>query len=175
VVGKRWQKTGSNGVANATRGDKLRQVGPSTRALSAAQLVAVDLVATGKSGGEVGEAVGVVRQRVWAWRHYHAEFQAAVNARRREVFGQATDRLRTLLVRAIDVLATELDTTRPDPDTLKVALKVLDYGAPLLTGQLAVTGLEQRLASGGPGPAAELRREWAEKLATLEAAGDAEE
>ena len=73
----------------------------------------------------------------------------------------------------------------------KVALKVLEYGAPLLAGQLAVTGpedadalleaeaghqngddLDRLLAGGGPGPAAELRRVWAAKLAEVEAEAD---
>jgi len=180
-------------MANATKGVNTRQAGQSPRALSAAQLAAVDLVVLGKSDTEVGEAVGVGRQRVWAWRHYSAEFMAAVNGRRREVFGQTADRLRVLLSRSIDVLAAELDSKTWDEWQVKIALKVLDYGAPLLTGQLAVTGpedadalleaeagrqngddLSRLLAGGGPGPAAELRREWAERLAEVEAGdGDA--
>ena len=181
-------------MANATKGDKSRQVGHSPRTLSAAQLAAVDLVVLGKSDTEVGEAVGVGRQRVWAWRHYHPEFRATLNTRRREVFGQAADRLRALLGKALDVLERELTARPSDEWQMKVALKVLDYGAPLLTAQVLPTGpedadelleaeagrrngddLSRLLAGGGPGPADELRREWAEKLAAIEAADGVEE
>ena len=176
-----------------TKAVKSRQQVQSSRALTAAQLAAVDLVVTGKADAEVADAVGVTRQTVWGWRHYHPEFRAALNTRRREVFGQTADRLRALLSRSIDVLAAELDSKTWDEWQVKIALKVLDYGAPLLTGQLAVTGpedadalleaeagrqngddLSRLLAGGGPGPAAELRREWAERLAEVEAGdGDA--
>jgi hypothetical protein len=178
-------------VRTQTKAVKSRQQAPSARVLTAAQLAAVDLVVTGKADAEVAEAVGVTRQTVWGWRHYHPEFRAALNTRRREVFGQASDRLRALLSRSIDVLAAELDAQPWDEWKVKVALKVLDYGAPLLTAQVLPAGpedpdelleaeaghrnrddLSRLLNGGGPGPAAELRQEWAEKLAALEAASE---
>jgi hypothetical protein len=173
---------------NQTKPDRTRQISGSSRTLTPAQLAAVDLVVTGKSDGDVAEAVGVTRQTVSGWRHYHPEFRAAVNTRRREVFGQAADRLRSLLGRALDVLAEELDATQWSEERLKVALKLLDYGAPLLTAQVVQLGPEDAdelleaeagrrhgddvhrlLAGGGPGAGAALRREWAEKLAAVEA------
>ncbi len=132
-----------------------------TQQLSAAQLAAVDLVVLGEPDGAVAEAVGVTRPTVWGWRHYHPGFMAALNARRREVFGQTADRLRALLGRAIDVLAAELDVARPDGETLKVALKILDYGGPLLSGQVVHIGPEDadallEVAYGPPPEAHEL-------------------
>lgn len=177
-----------------TKAVKSRPPAPAARALTSAQLAAVDLVVLGKPDAEVAEAVGVTRQTVWGWRHYHPEFCAALNARRREVFGQAGDRLRVLLGKALDVLAHELDNQARDEWQVKVALKILDFaGGPVLANQVAATGpedaeellaqeagrrhgdgLSRLLAGGGPGPAAELRQEWAEKRAALEATGEAD-
>jgi hypothetical protein len=101
-----------------------------SRQLSAAQLAAVELGVLGKPDGEAAAAVGVSRQTIWGWRHYHPEFQATLNVRRRELYGQAGDRLRALLGKALGVLEAELDVARPDAETLKVALKVVEYAAP---------------------------------------------
>jgi delta 1-pyrroline-5-carboxylate dehydrogenase len=89
-------------VANLTDPDKSRHLTP-------AQEVAVALVVAGKTDREVAEANGVARQTVWTWRHYHPAFIAEVNRRRMEVWEAAVDRLRGLLVRAIEVLAEDLD------------------------------------------------------------------
>src|SRR5687767_10473188 len=129
-------------VRNQTKAVNSRQQAPSARVLTPAQLAAVDLVVTGKPDAEVAEAVGVTRQTIWGWRHYHPEFRATLNTRRSEVFGQAADRLRALLSKALDVLEKELTAKPSDEWPLKVALKVLDYGAPLLTAQVVQPGPE---------------------------------
>jgi hypothetical protein len=89
-------------VANLTSPDKSRHLTP-------AQEVAVALVVAGKTDGEVAEAAGVTRQTVWEWRRRHPAFIAEVNRRRMEVWEAAVERLRGLLLRAIEVLAEDLD------------------------------------------------------------------
>jgi hypothetical protein len=115
-----------------------------TQHLSAAQLAAVELVVLGKPDGEVAAAGGVTRPTVWGWRHYHPGFMVALNARRRELFGQAGDRLRALLGKALDVLEAELapEDSWSEP-RLKTALKILEYaGAGGLVAQVAQPGPE---------------------------------
>jgi hypothetical protein len=89
-------------AARATKG-YVRQHGLTTE-----QQAALDLLVTGKTDQETAEAVGVNRVTVTKWRNYGAYFQAALNQRRREIFGVAVDRLRTLLPLTLDVLKTEL-------------------------------------------------------------------
>ena len=76
--------------------------------LTTEQEAAIDLLVTGKKDQETAEAVGVNRVTVTKWRNYDAHFQAALNQRRREIFGVAVDRLRALLPLALDVLEAEL-------------------------------------------------------------------
>lgn len=89
-------------MAHPTVPDKSRHLTP-------AQEVAVALVLAGKTDGEVAEAAGVSRQTVWEWRHHHPAFIAAMNRARLEVWEAATERLRSLLTRAVEVLAEDLD------------------------------------------------------------------
>jgi len=89
-------------MAQATAPDKSRH-------LTAAQEVAADLVVAGKTDGEVAEAVGVTRQTVWEWRHRNPAFIAETNRRRKELWEAASERLRGLVARAVDVLAEDLD------------------------------------------------------------------
>ncbi len=79
------------------------------RALTVAQLNAVDLLATGKTDQEAAEAVGVTRQTVNGWKNTNPWFGAALNARRQDLWGVAVDQLRALLPRAVAVLADELE------------------------------------------------------------------
>ena len=80
--------------------------------LSVEQLNAVDLLVTGQSDREVANAVGVTRQTVCGWRLHHPYFQAALNARRKEVWGRAVDRLRFMILSALDVVERSLDDER---------------------------------------------------------------
>ena len=82
----------------ATKPDKTRHD------LTVEQLNAIDCLVVGKTDQEAAELVGVGRQTVNAWRNHHPAFQAALNARRHEVWGAACDRLRALLPRALDAL-----------------------------------------------------------------------
>lgn len=101
------------------------------------QAAAVELVAVGKTDQEVADAVGVTRQTVNVWRHVHPAFAAAVEERRHEVWGVASDRLRSLLPKAVDAVEDALD----GPDGWRVALQLVK-----LTGMVD----QDRLRPRGP-------------------------
>ncbi|HEX7380106.1 MAG TPA: hypothetical protein VF278_23495 [Pirellulales bacterium] len=77
--------------------------------LTIAQLNAVDRLVAGDTDQQAADAVGVNRVTVSKWRLYDPTFQAALNERRQEVFGAATDRLRSLLPKALDTMAVAMD------------------------------------------------------------------
>lgn len=91
-------------------------------ALSIEQENAIDLLVTSASDQETATAVGVTRQTVCGWRNHHPGFIATLNSRRLEVWGASSDRLRSLLPKALDVLEGAL-TKDPDP---RVAVKVVE-------------------------------------------------
>lgn len=86
-----------------TKSDKTRQ-------LSLEQENAIDLLIQGKSDREVAEAVKVSRQTVNQWRNHDAVFVSALNARRQEIWGSQSERLRSLVKKAVDVLEADLDS-----------------------------------------------------------------
>lgn len=112
----------------ATKADKNRQI--DLRTLNPQQAAAVDLVVAGQRDAEIAEAVGVTRQTVNAWRHWHPEFQAAVNRQRADLWGEAADRLRTMLPKALDSLEQMLDA--PPDMSASTALAVVKLAG--LTG-----------------------------------------
>lgn len=77
--------------------------------LTIEQLNAIDMLITGQSDQAVADAVGVSRPTVTSWRLYDPYFQAELNRRRKEVWGAATDRLRSLLPKAFDTLEKAID------------------------------------------------------------------
>lgn len=81
-----------------------------TRQLSLEQENAIDLLIQGKSDREVAEAVNVSRQTVNQWQNHDAVFIAALNARRYEIWGSQTERLRSLISQAVDVLDSDLSS-----------------------------------------------------------------
>src|SRR5207302_1319021 len=72
------------------------------------QETAVGLLASGKTVDETAQALGVTRPTVGAWLR-HPGMQAALNGRRQEQWAGMTDRLRSLLPKALDVLEQELE------------------------------------------------------------------
>jgi len=79
-----------------------------TRQLRLAQKNAIELLLAGKTDQEVAEAVGVTRQTVNLWRNRDKVFQAALDARRQELWGACVERLRQLIGRALQVLEADL-------------------------------------------------------------------
>ncbi len=115
---------GGESGRGVTKDDKTRHEN-----VSVTQLSAVECLVAGKNDRETAEAVGVARQTVTGWRRHNPFFQAALNARRREVWGSASDRLRQLLPRALDVLEEEL-TANPDPKLALAVVKLAGLGRP---------------------------------------------
>lgn len=77
--------------------------------LSIEQLNAIDLLVLGKTDREVAEAVGVHRCTVTGWRLYNPYFQAELNRRRKEIWGAAVDRFRSLLLKALAAVEKSLE------------------------------------------------------------------
>jgi hypothetical protein len=92
----------------------------SKQKLSVEQLNAIDLLVTGKTDQEVADLVGVSRSTVTFWRLYNPTFAAELNKRRKEVWGAAGDRMRTLLLKAFDVVESALNA-----GDIKAALEFL--------------------------------------------------
>ena len=88
------------------------------------QLSAIDLLVSGKNDKETAELLGLSRTAVTKWRLYDPVFQAALNQRRAEVWGAGIDRLRSLIPKALDALAEEVES-KESPSRLKAAVEVL--------------------------------------------------
>src|SRR5262245_53469627 len=80
------------------------------RGLTMPQLSAIDVLVTGKTDKETAELLNLSRTCVTKWRLYDPVFQAALNRRRAEVWGSGIDRLRSLIPKALDVLAEALNS-----------------------------------------------------------------
>jgi hypothetical protein len=119
-------------VREPTEPDETRQP------LSPAQEAALPLVLSGRTDGEVAEAVGVARQTVNGWRLHHPAFIAELNARRVELWRAQTERFRGLAARAVAVLEEDLAATEPSPLRQAAAVHVLRalslYGVDLEPG-----------------------------------------
>jgi hypothetical protein len=98
--------------------------GQPRRELSAQQQATIELVAAGKTDKQAAETLNLPVERVAKWRLYDPVFQAALNACRAEVWQASIDRLRSILPRALDTLAEELNRA-DNPDRCKLALDIL--------------------------------------------------
>jgi hypothetical protein len=107
-------KTTANGVPRAA----------AAKLPTATQLDAIDLLAAGKSDKEAAEALNLPPTRVTRWRRYDPVFQAALNARRADVWAAGIDRLRALVPEALDALAEELHKGE-GPAKVKAAVAIL--------------------------------------------------
>jgi len=111
-------------------------------ALTVEQATAVDLLASGKTISETAVAMDVSRQTVSEWCKSYPGVQAELNARRQELWTGTTDRLRSLLPKALEVLAEELK----GENRLHAAVHVLKacrlYGAELSTGSTDAEEIE---------------------------------
>jgi hypothetical protein len=67
------------------------------------------LLASGTTITEAAKTVGVSRPTVSEWLNHHPAFQATLNSRRQELWTATSERLRTLLPKALDVLEAELE------------------------------------------------------------------
>jgi hypothetical protein len=75
-----------------------------TDTLTPQQAAAADLLAFGVTVTDAAETVKVSRQTVSEWLHHNPAFQAALNARRQELWTGHAERLRSLVPKAMDAL-----------------------------------------------------------------------
>ncbi|MGO9178650.1 MAG: hypothetical protein ACLQBX_08200 [Candidatus Limnocylindrales bacterium] len=94
--------------------------------LTIVQKNAIDVLLFGETDTEVAAELGIHRVTVTKWRRYHPGFQAELNTRRVAIWQSAQDRLRTLLLDALDALIAELQS--PAHARVTTALKVLELG-----------------------------------------------
>ena len=90
-----------------TKYDKSRQ----QKDLSIEQQNAIDLLITGKSDGETAKLVGVARQTVWNWRNNDTLFYTELNKRRQDLWSANLERISSLAIDALDVVAEDLQQT----------------------------------------------------------------
>ncbi len=90
--------------------------------LTPQQLAAVDMLVDGQTDSQTAREIGVNRATVARWRHVHPTFIAELNRRRDGVLQSASDRLRQLTLRAIDILEQRL--TSPDQPELQIRAAV---------------------------------------------------
>ena len=88
--------------------------------LTIEQQNAIDLLVMGKTDKEVAEIVGVNRVTVTQWRLYDPYFQAELNKRRQEIWSTAIEKIRCMVLKALDVVDKALDK-----GSVKTALEVL--------------------------------------------------
>jgi hypothetical protein len=84
--------------------------------LTQAQENALLLLLQGKSDGEVAAdpGVDVTRQTVWDWRNRDPRFAAELARRREEIWRQPQERLRSLLSKAVENIATVVESGEYD-------------------------------------------------------------
>ncbi len=126
--------------------------------LSEKQLMAIDLILSGKVDREVAEAVGVSRSTISDWRNGNYVFQAELNKRRREIQEAGREKLRRIRNKALDTVEKAIEE-----GDVKTALEIL-----------RLTGIEQEdlkaIGSDNPETLEEQRRdaeEWSRKLENI--------
>jgi hypothetical protein len=114
--------------------------------LTPQHLAAIDLLVSGQTLTQTAAALGVGRPAVSEWVNHRADFQAAMNKRRQELWESVVESLRGLLPQALAVLQEELKGQ--GPGRLTAAIHVFkcvglygQVGAP--TGPATVEDVEQ--------------------------------
>jgi hypothetical protein len=95
------------------------------RKLSIQQRNAIDLLITGLPDQETADQVGVDRSTVTRWRLYHPAFQAELETQRAALWGNAKEKLRSLVSDAVDLLGDLMQSPGVnDPDRIRIALEL---------------------------------------------------
>jgi len=89
-------------VEALSQGDKVIQ-------LDQRQLKAVELILSGHSDEAVAKEVGVRRETVCRWRNNNFAFQAVLNKGRKELWDDATSKLRNLAHKAIETITKAIE------------------------------------------------------------------
>jgi hypothetical protein len=114
------------------------------RAPTPQQLEAIDLLAAGKTIKETADQLGIPLMTVSRWRLYDPVFQAAMNQWRADIWSAGIDRLRSLVPKALDVLAQELDR-QDSPNRCKAASQILQLVKPTVGATPGPTDPEEIL------------------------------
>jgi translation initiation factor RLI1 len=111
--------------------------------LTPQQETAADLLAFGATVTDAAATIKVSRQTVSEWLNHHAGFQAVLNARRRELFAENQERLRSLIPKALETLEGSLGDER---QAMAAAVHILKaaglYGLPEPSGSIHVDEIE---------------------------------
>jgi hypothetical protein len=91
-----------------THGGRCPIVGHSP-GISARKQAAIEMILTGATDTAVAEALMVTRKTIYRWRVEDTQFRAHLDRRRRELFDNASDRLRNLLGSALDRLTRQVN------------------------------------------------------------------
>ena len=78
--------------------------------LTVMQEKTIQLLMTGLSDQAVADKLGLARQTVCHWRHNEAAFAARFNVERQALWSMHREKLRSLVVEAVNVLSEDMDT-----------------------------------------------------------------
>jgi transposase-like protein len=115
---------------------------PKKYELQADQAAALDHLLGGKTVTEAAAAVGVARETVSRWRHHDPAFQAAYNAALQSAYEAGQARLLDARARALDRLATLLDS-EDEATALKAAAALLRVPVVEPTGPVSPERVER--------------------------------
>lgn len=82
---------------------------PDVSTTSPAQEVAITALIRGATVKDAAAEAGVSRQAVSGWKNHDPAFIALLNQRRHDVWSQVEDQLRSIHIKALDVISRELD------------------------------------------------------------------
>jgi transposase-like protein len=94
-------------IEHAVRG--LVQRAEKPRELTSQQQKAIELLLSGERESKVAEELGIHRSTLWRWRQRDEDFRRTFDLARERAFRGATDRLRELVPRSLDILEEELE------------------------------------------------------------------
>ena len=103
--------------------ENVRKSPVSKNRLSDAQTAAVALIVAGRSLKHVCDSLNIDPRTLYRWRRERA-FRRALDARRRDLWANASDRLRAMLDRSLDVFEEQLNE-RYQPTKFRAAHAVL--------------------------------------------------
>jgi len=123
--------------------------GRPTGELTIGQRNAIDVLILGGTHHAAATAAGVTRPTVTGWANHDAQFQATLNQARAALWAEATDKLRAMVPRALEVLEVNLEGN-PDPKVALDILKLAGIGGavPTSIGPTTVGEIEDAVAEG---------------------------
>jgi hypothetical protein len=100
--------------------------------LSPRQHEAINLSLQGLTDAQVAQQINVNRATLYRWRTSNPWFRAELHRRRRAIWASCTDRLRSMIAPALDIIQSQI--TSPDPRTaLRAAAILIRHAAPRAT------------------------------------------